>query len=227
MIRINLLPHREQKRAARKRQFAVIVVIVALLAGAAVLAGHTFINGRISNQEGRNEYLKKETAKLEEQIKDIDGLRSEIDNLKSRKDVVERLQSDRSQVVLLMNYLVRRLPDGTYLKQVKQVGDKVNIQGYTQSNARVSTLMRDLEATRWLVQPELIEIKAVTLKEGNTRVNEFNLDVKIAPQVVDAEGKAEGAAAATKPAPAPATKPVPVPAAAKKPVSQYKSAGEA
>ena len=95
----------------------------------------------------------------------------------SRKKVVESLQANRTEAVRLLDQLVRQLPDGLYLKAIKQTGDVVNVVGYATSNARVSTLMRNFEASPWLENPKLVEIKAVKL--GNITINEFNLNVKV------------------------------------------------
>jgi type IV pilus assembly protein PilN len=160
-VRINLLPHREQKRAARQRQFISIAVSLAILGLAVVGLVHGLLGAQIDNQKSRNGLLKGEIAKLDEQIKEIDKLRDQIQQVLARKQVVETLQSNRSEAVHLLDQLVRQLPDGIYLKSVKQTGTKVVVIGFAQSNARVSTLMRNIEASPWITQPELVEIKLV------------------------------------------------------------------
>jgi len=160
-IRINLLPHREQKRQARQRQFISLAISLAVLALGVVALVHGLLNAQIENQRSRNQLLKTEIAKLDEQIKEIDRLRDQIQAVLARKQVVETLQANRSEAVHLLDQLVRQLPDGIYLKGVKQVGPKVTISGYAQSNARVSTLMRNIESSPWLRSPELVEIKLV------------------------------------------------------------------
>ena len=185
MIRINLLPHREQKRAARQRQFTVLAASVAAIGLLTALLVHSFISGRIETQNSRNHYLEAETSKLDKQIEEIKKLKDQTQALLARKKVVETLQSNRAQVVHLLDQLVRQLPEGIYLKGIKQTGDVVNLQGYAQSNARVSTLMRNLDASPWLESPELIEIKAATV--NGLRTNEFSLNVKLtSPQQPDA-----------------------------------------
>src|SRR5881398_1430336 len=161
MVRINLLPHREQKRQARQRQFVSLAVGLAILGIAVVGLGHVVIAARINNQNNRNNLLKTEIAKLDEQIKEIDRLRDQTQALLARKQVVETLQANRTEAVHLLDQLVRQLPDGVYLKSVKQVGAKVTLNGYAQSNARVSTLMRNIEASPWVSEPNLVEIKLV------------------------------------------------------------------
>lgn len=175
-IRINLLPHRELKRAARRRQFNFMLA-AALIAGAAVaVIGHTVIAARQSNQNERNQYLQDEIAKLDKQIGKINEIKQQTTNLLERKQVVETLQSDRTEVVHLFDEMIRRLPEGLYLKSFKQAGDTITIDGYTQSSARVSSLMRNLDDSPWLVQASLVEIKAATV--NNLRANEFVLTVK-------------------------------------------------
>src|SRR5499425_1521099 len=161
MVRINLLPHREQRRQARQRQFISLAIGLAILGLAVVGLGHVFIAARIDNQNGRNALLKSEIAKLDEQIKEIDRLRDQTQALLARKQVVETLQSNRTEAVHLLDQMVRQLPDGIYLRSLRQVGAKVTMVGYAQSNARVSTLMRNIESSPWLTQPELVEIKSV------------------------------------------------------------------
>jgi len=206
MVRINLLPHREQKRQARQRQFVSFIVGLSVLGLAVVGLGHVVIAQRIDNQNSRNTLLKGEIAKLDEQIKEIDRLRDQTQALLARKQVVETLQANRTEAVHLLDQLVRQLPDGIYLKSVKQSGTRVTLAGYAQSNARVSTLMRNIETSPWLGQPELVEIKSVALDKQ--KVNEFTLVVQIkrALQMPDTRptSNAPGKAPPAKTTPAPA-----------------------
>jgi type IV pilus assembly protein PilN len=197
MIRINLLPHREQKRQARQRQFISVAIGLAVLALAVVGLVHVIFLGQIENQQSRNKLLKDEIAKLDEQIKEIDKLREQTQALLSRKQVVETLQTNRTEAVHLLDQMVRQLPDGVYLRSLKQSGTRVTVIGYAQSNARVSTLMRNIEASPWLTQPELVEIKAVPApgaKDKDARVNEFTLAFQLKrappPDSKTAPGKA-------------------------------------
>lgn len=188
MIRINLLPHRELKRAARRRQFNALLGIAVALGAAGVVLGHTVIATRQSTQEARNAYLTQEIAKLDNQIVEIKKIREQTQALLERKQVVETLQSNRTEVVHLFDQMIRLLPDGLYLKSFKQTADVVNIGGYTQSSARVSTLMRSLEESPWFEQPSLVEIKATTV--NNLRANEFVLSVKQTRQIIDGDSSA-------------------------------------
>jgi type IV pilus assembly protein PilN len=211
-VRINLLPHREQKRQARQRQFISLALSLVVLGLAVVALVHGVLAAQIENQKDRNNLLKKEIAKLDEQIKEIDRLRDQIQAVLARKQVVETLQANRSEAVHLLDQLVRQLPDGIYLKTVKQVGSKVTVSGYAQSNARVSTLMRNLGASPYLQNPELVEIKAVPAPDkSGSRVNEFNMNIFIKrAQVEDPRAAAgKGTAAPAKgaaPAGAPGAK---------------------
>jgi type IV pilus assembly protein PilN len=196
MIRINLLPHREQKRAARQRQFVSLSIGLAILGVVVVFAGHFILLTQIENQGSRNALLKTEIGKLDEQIKEIDKLREQTQALLSRKQVVETLQTNRTEAVHLLDQMVRQLPDGIYLRALRQSGSKITMVGYAQSNARVSTLMRNIESSPWLTQPELVEIKSVPSPiNKDLRVNEFTLNVQLKKAAPPDEPKAASAPA--------------------------------
>ena len=202
MIRVNLLPHREEARRRRQQQFGVLAGIslaIALLVAGAVWI---FLDQQVTQQQANVAYMKGEIAKLDKQIEEIRKIREETASLLAKKQVVEGLQSNRSEPVQLLDQLLRQLPEGVYLKAIKQAGPKVNISGYAQSNARVSTLMRNLGASPYLENPELVEIKAVSSpdKSGN-RINEFNMNISIKRAQPDS-----GATTAKAPAAAPASK---------------------
>lgn len=173
MIRINLLPHRAEKRRIRQIQFFAMAGMSFVLALVIVGLGYWVMDTRIAYQDSRNNYLKAETAKLEAEIKEIEALRQKIDELLARKTVVDNLQSARSDVVHLLDQMLKILPEGVYLRSLRQNGNKISVVGYTQSNARVSTLMTAIESSPWLDTPELIEIHAAGA-EGN-RYSEFTL----------------------------------------------------
>lgn len=180
MIRVNLLPHRAEKRKARQIQFVAFSVISLMLGIIVVGFVHAAISSQISYQERRNEYLKQEIAKLDKQIAEIRKLREQTESLMARKTVVENLQSTRSDVVHLLDQMLRILPDGVYLRSIRQTGNKINLIGYAQSNARVSTLMRAIEDSPWLDSPALVEIHATTA--NGTRVSEFTLNFNLTKQ---------------------------------------------
>jgi type IV pilus assembly protein PilN len=184
-IRINLLPHRQLRKARQQRWFAVLAAIVASLGLAAVGGGQVYIANAKSGQDARNTFLKEEITKLDKQIAEIAQLKEKTQDLLSRKDVVEALQNNRGEAVHMFDELMRRLPDGLYLKSVKQTGDLLAISGYAQSSARVSTFMRALEATELFDEPVLVEVKSAMV--GQVRSYEFSLNVKIARKVPDAD----------------------------------------
>jgi type IV pilus assembly protein PilN len=197
MIRINLLPHRAEKRKERQKQFGVMAGLAAAL-GLAVAGGlWAIFNAQIDNQRGRNTFLTTEIAKLDKKIEEIRRIREETASLLAKKQVVEGLQNFRSEPVQLLDQMLRQLPEGLYLKSIKQNGTKVNVTGYTQSQARVSAFMRNIEASPYLELPNLIEIKAVTV--GTIRANEFSLDfnIKRAKQEEPKAGKPATPPAAT------------------------------
>jgi type IV pilus assembly protein PilN len=193
MIRINLLPHRAEKRKARQIQLIAFSVISLVLGALVVGFVHVAISSRISYQERRNLYLKHETEVLDKQIAEIKKLREQTESLLARKTVVEELQTTRSDVVHLMDQMLRILPDGVYLKSLKQTGNKINLTGYAQSNARVSTLMRAIESSPWLESPSLVEISATTANGARVSVFALNLSLKKqAPTTPTALAKAVG-----------------------------------
>lgn len=177
MIRINLLPHRLQKRQRRQRQMAVLAGLTAGVGALIWLGGHQVLSKQIDNQAERNTYLKEETVKLDKQIEEIKKLKEQTQILLDKKRVVENLQTNRGDAVHLLDELLRRMPEGVYLKSIKQTGNAVSLVGFAQSNARVSTLMRTIEESKFLGSPQLIEIKAVTV--NNIRANEFSLNLQI------------------------------------------------
>ncbi len=193
MIRINLLPHRALKRKALQRQFFVIATAVALFGAGIWFLVHSLLADRIEDQMARNQFLEQKIVELDKQIEEIKKLREQTAQLLARKKVVESLQTNRAESVHLLDELVRQLPDGVYLKAVKQTGQRVAINGYAQSNARISTLMRNLESSPWLEQASLIEIK--TAVQNSQRMSEFQLNVSLARNRAE-DGKDPRSAAA-------------------------------
>lgn len=183
MILINLLPHREAARKQRRDAFNVSVGVSFLIGG--LIAGmiYMWFQGRISDQQGRNNLLTSEIKRLEGQIKDIAGLEAEIAALRARQQAVEDLQADRNVPVHLMTELVKQFPDGVYITNMKQDRQSVQLQGVAQSNERVSELLRNLaNGTPWFSKPELVEIVAstVTLAPRDVkRVSNFTVRVQL------------------------------------------------
>jgi len=189
MIRINLLPHREERRKQQQQQFIILLVGVVVIGAAVWFVVRSYLDEQLGTQQARNQYLQAEIVKLDKQIAEIQKLKEQTAALLARKRVVETLQSNRSEVVHLLDQLVRQLPDGVYLKAVKQTGTRVTITGLTESQARVSTLMRNLESSPQLENPGLVEIKAV--QQGRLRANEFILNISITrAKVEEPAGKA-------------------------------------
>lgn len=176
-VRVNLLPHREERRKRGRQHFAVLGGLTAALGLAIVGAGYLYISGLISTQDERNAFLKTEIAKLDKEIAEIKKLKDEIGALLARKQIIETLQADRAQTVHLLDQMVRQMPEGVYLRTLTQRGLGVNVVGYAQSNARVSTLMRNIESSPWLTDPKLVEIKASAVNKK--RVSEFNLNLQL------------------------------------------------
>jgi len=187
-VRINLLPHREEQRKRGRQHFAVLGGLTAALGLVIVGAGFLYISQLIDHQNARNTYLKTQIAKLDKEIAEIKKLKDEIAALLARKQIIETLQADRAQTVHLMDQLVRQMPEGVYLRSVKQRGLGIHLNGYAQSNARVSTLMRNIESSPWLTDPTLIEIKASNV--AKKRLAEFNLTLKLKPVVLKEAPKA-------------------------------------
>jgi type IV pilus assembly protein PilN len=196
-VRINLLPHREERRKRARQHFGVLAGLSAVLGIVIVGAIHWFNAARIDAQGERNAFLKGEIAKLDKQIDEIKKLKDEIAALLARKQVIETLQADRAQTVHLLDELVGVMPEGVYVRRVQQRGLRINMVGYSQSNARVSTLMRNIDASPWLEKPELVEIRAANV--DRKRVSEFTMNMSLKRTQAPADkGAAKPAAAAKK-----------------------------
>ena len=187
MIRINLLPHRELKRQARRRQFAVLGGIVAAIGAVIVVVVGGVIQTQISTQKESNVFIKKENDKLDSEIKEIAGLRQEIESLKARQKAVEDLQGDRNLPVHVLDELVKNTPEGIYLKSIKQTGARVALNGIAANQSKVADYVRTLgNNSQWLASPDLVGIQAVTV--GTRRLNDFTLNVSIKrPKAPDPE----------------------------------------
>jgi type IV pilus assembly protein PilN len=172
-VRVNLLPHREERRKRARQHFYIVAGGTALIGVLVVVAMHTYVARLIDGQEDRNRFLKGEIAKLEKEISEINSLRDQIQALLARKNIIETLQAERAQTVNLLDQLVKQTPEGVYLKQITQRGLRVNLIGYAQSNARVSTLMRNIDSSPLLEKAELIEVKAAIVDKR--RISEFNM----------------------------------------------------
>ncbi|MCG2584909.1 PilN domain-containing protein [Massilia sp. TS11] len=205
MIRINLLPHREEKRKQKKTAFFALLTLAGVIGAGIVLAVGGYNASRLSVQEQRNEVIKKANGLLDKKIAEIAKLKEEIEALKARQQAVEDLQGDRNQPVLLLDELVKQTPEGVYLKGFKQEQQAVTINGYAQSQERVADFLRNLAGNSpWLERPELGEVKAANLpgaKPNSKKVVEFTLRVTIKRlREKDSSASAKAKAGAAAPA---------------------------
>ncbi|TGD73060.1 pilus assembly protein PilN [Mangrovimicrobium sediminis] len=177
MAQINLLPWREERRQELKRQFLVVLVMVALLGAGLVLLGDRVVNGQINYQKSRNSYLSDNISELDKQVKEIKQLQRRREQLIERMRVIQELQGNRPIIVRIMDQVVRTVPDGVFYKSVKSKGQKISIDGIAESNNRVSSLMRRLDASDWLGSPNLDKVTAAP--NYGDQATTFNLTVKI------------------------------------------------
>jgi len=180
MIRINLLPHRLIKRAERQRQFTLMIMASAVVAVVIVIIVQSYIAVETDSQKSRNARLNEAIVKLDKQIEEIKQLKETIKEVLERKQVVENLQSNRSQAVVILDELTRQLPEGMFFKSIKQKGLTITIEGITDTNSRVATLVRNLSNSQWLESPGLVEIKAIQV--NGLRANDFIITVKLKVQ---------------------------------------------
>ena len=195
MARINLLPWRAERRKSRQKEFVGMLGLAALAGVLVAFLVYSYYGGRISGQTERNDYLQGEITKVDGQIKEIEALDEKKSKLLARKEVIEQLQSNRSQMVHLFDSLVRTIPDGVTLTAIKQEGDILTLSGRSQSNARVSTYMRNLESSGWMTKPDLNVIEAKGANPGLPY--EFNLKVTLANPNAPKEGEGVEATPAT------------------------------
>ena len=174
--KINLLPWREELRKEQDRQLFVLAAVAWLLMGVVVGYGHFHMTGRIEAQTARNNYLKKEISKLDRQIKEIRNIKKKRAALVARMNVIYRLQADRTKLVYVMDGLVKTIPEGVYYSQLTKQGNTIKINGTAQSNARVSALMRNFEASPWFKNPDLAVINVKG--SGGRRVSQFRMTVQ-------------------------------------------------
>ena len=191
MMRINLLPHRQIKRAAKQREFGLMALMAAGAACAVVFLGWQFLSAQNNTQLERNSRLEKANTDLDKQIADIKDLKDQINNVLERKHVVENLQTNRSQAVVILDELTRQLPEGMYLKSIKQTGNLITIDGVADTNARVATLVRNLSVSNWMESPSLVVINAATV--NNIKQNEFIVTVSLKTQKTEEAPKKVGA----------------------------------
>lgn len=184
MARINLLPWREELREERKKRFLTVLLGVLLFSAGTVFLVDRFINNAIAHQNERNAFLQAEIAKLDIRIKEISDLKARRKQLLERMKIIQDLQGNRPVIGRVFDQLVRTLPDGVYFSEVKMTGNVIAISGMSESNNRVSDLMRNLDASDWLEAPSLTEVKANTAGAVD-QANVFQLTVRQTQPVVD------------------------------------------
>ena len=179
MPHINLLPWREEQRTQRNKDFAVTCVVFALITLLAIGGVHYWFNQLIGHQNARNSYLEDQITALNKKIEAIKDLKAEREALLARMQIIEQLQASRPEIVHLFDEIVLTLPDGVFYTKITQKGRGLNLEGIAQSNARVSTLMRNIEASPWLDRPVLDEIvrrnNPPTAGQDLLRLSDFKL----------------------------------------------------
>lgn len=184
MVRVNLLPHRAAKRAEQQKQFGIMALLVVALASVIVFMIWSVIGAKKDTQDERNQRLDLAIVKLDKEIEEIKVLKKQIKSVVERKQIVENLQSNRSQAVIVLDEISRQLPDGIFIKSIKQRGESILLEGIADTNARVASLVRNLSLSSRMGSPTLIEIKAANVE--NQKQNNFRLNVNLKPIKVGA-----------------------------------------
>jgi type IV pilus assembly protein PilN len=176
MPRINLLPWREEERKKRQRDFGVALAGGTVAAIVVVLGTMFVYSNMISNQEARNERLSDEIAQLEKSIQEIDGLERQKERMLARMEIIEQLQKSRPEIVHLFDEMARQLPEGVYLTGMTQTGSEVEVRGVAQSSTRVSALMRQVDSSEWMTDPQVERVE--TTSAGSSRQAFFVVNMK-------------------------------------------------
>ena len=185
MARINLLPWRENLREERQRNFMVALGVTAVVAIIVVLIGNHLMNRQISGQDARNSYLQSQIRQLDRDIQEIENLEAQREDLLARKNVIERLQENRSMTVHLFNYMARTVPEGVRLSSVRQSGEELTILGTTQSETRVSEYMRNIEGAEWLHAPSLRIVEVLGQRDQPDQPFRFELRARVSSPATD------------------------------------------
>lgn len=165
MTKINLLDWRTALREKRRQKFLVMLGLGVAAAIAIVVAGYLLVLNEISYQQGRNDYLRGQISEIDQKIKEIEELEKVKANLLARMKVIEELQGSRSATVHFFDEIVNTVPDGIRLTLIKQEGDSVKLEGIAESNGRISTYMKNLEASQWFEKPQLIVISTTAIDQ--------------------------------------------------------------
>lgn len=196
MARINLLPWRDELRRKRQKQFNTLAALAVLAMVGVIAAVHWYNEERIAYQLDRNKFLEQKTAELNAKIKEIRNLDKQRKDLVARMEIIQRLQSNRPEIVHVFDELVTTLPEGVYYESVSQKENILSVTGVAQSNAFVSSLMRNLEGSPWLEAPVLKEIKASQNRTGSPaadllRLAKFGLQFRQTSTTDDEDGEAD------------------------------------
>ncbi len=211
MAKINLLPWRAQVRKQREREFYIMLGGAFVAGLLAVLLWVYWMDMRIDNQDARNNYLTQQSKELDGKLEEIKKLEQTKSALLTRKQIIEQVQANRSQMVHLFDEMVKTIPDGARLNSMKQGGDTLTLEGFAQSNASVASYMRNLDNSPWLTHSDLQKTEAAKAGEKRDRFS-FGLTVKLTDPDTKAKAKAEAEAKANG-APLPAAKPAGKPGA--------------
>jgi type IV pilus assembly protein PilN len=175
-VRINLLDWRTEQSNLRKQQFGALMIAGAMTAATMVGLATYGVSDAIDFQRQRNEFLKGQIAEMEKKIKEIEELEKVKASLLARMKVIEELQASRAAMVHFFDEVLNTLPDGVYIRALKQVGTAVTIEGVAESNGRVSAYMKNIESSRWFADPKLVVIN--TKDVNKRRQSEFSLTFK-------------------------------------------------
>lgn len=195
MPRINLLPWREELRAQRRNQFFVALGGAAVAAGLILLVSYFVFDGMIGGQRDRNEFLKQEIAELDKQIEEILELEASKARLLARMEIIEQLQRSRPGIVHVFDDMVTVMPEGVFLSSIKQTGRRLEMVGVAESNTRVSALMRNIDKSEWLTNPDLevVEVKSMAGRgQTGPKASEFTVFARTVAQPGEDEEEEEG-----------------------------------
>ena len=188
MAQINLLPWREERRQILKKEFLASIALVLAIGAGLVMLADRVVNSQIDNQNARNEYLAENIKELDKQVAEIRDLQKRRNQLLDRMKVIQELQGNRPIIVRVLDQLVRTVPDGVFYSKLSTVGKQITISGVAESNNRVSSLMRRLDASDWLANPNLDKVQ--TEPKFGAEANTFVMTVDVqAPPLEAAPGE--------------------------------------
>ena len=187
MAQINLLPWREERRQELKKEFLATAALVLALAAGLVLLADRIVDSQIDNQTARNQYLTENIKELDQQVAEIRDLQKRRNQLLDRMRVIQELQGNRPIIVRVLDQLVRTVPDGVFYTKLSTKGKQISIAGIAESNNRVSSLMRQLEASEWLADPKLDKVQEA--RQFGDQANRFQLTVRVQAPVIEEESE--------------------------------------